>query len=268
MLRFFATLKMTIRLLPVINFRFLFFLLVPVIIWGQVNTEKYRSAADTTGFTLQSEIDMKLQKGNVDFQEMSIESLAQYKFVSGRMFFVISGDLGWESGRRFSNTMLAHLRYVKNISKILQLEFFVQTDYDKSRLLDGRLIAGAGPRWRLWNKPKEGLWIGNSLFYEQEKYSLSANAKHEEKIRNVRFSTYLSFIKSLRDFADLNTVFYFQPQFSDWDDFKIVGESGLVIKLTKHLSMDIKFIYRFDNKPPDSIKKEDITLENGLIITF
>lgn len=244
-------------------------LLLQAAVLAQVNTEKYRSVKDSSGFILNSEFNMKFDKGNVDFQELSIETLAQYKFSRrSSLMTIISGDVGWEGGQRFSNAMLMHLRYTQSVTEMLQLEFFSQVDYDKSRLLTGRFIAGAGTRIRLWDAEEQGLWLGNSLFYENEKYDVPADAEHPENATDGRFSTYLSFIKNFKNYIKLNNVFYYQPRISDWKDYKIVGEAGLNMELTEHVSIVISLVYRFDNKPPDSIKKQDISLENGLAINF
>ncbi|MCB9058351.1 MAG: DUF481 domain-containing protein [Calditrichae bacterium] len=243
-------------------------LLIPVASFSQINTEKYRSIEDSTGLILHSEFDLKFEKGNVDFQELSIETTAQYKFRQSDLMTIISGDLGWEGGQRFSNAMLMHLRYTQNITKTVQLEFFTQVDYDKSRLLTGRFISGAGTRLRLWHGEEQGLWLGNSLFYENEKYDLPANTTHLKNVTDGRFSTYLSFIKDFKDYIEFNGVIYYQPRLSDWIDYKIVSEAGLNMELTKHVAISVSLVYRFDNKPPDTIKKQDIALENGLVINF
>lgn len=235
---------------------------------AQINTEKYRPQQDSTGFSWQSEVGFKLQKGNVDFQELSIENLAAWLYPSNKILFIISGDLGWEDGKRFSNEMLAHLRNVYNLSKAWQAEFFVQTDYNKSRLLDQRFVIGSGLRFRAMGIKKEGLWLGSAVMFEQEDYDLPAQAKHPQSTKTWRLSSYMSFITNLKEYIAFNGVVYFQPAFKNFDDFKLVAESGLIVKVSAHFSLTTVFKYRFDQKPPDNIKKNDFLTESGLRFSF
>ncbi len=235
---------------------------------AQVNTEKYRTAKDTLGFKFQSEINATIQKGNVEFQEVSIEALSQYNFNASSYLMIVSGDLGWEDGKRFSNSMLAHVRNIREVSAFLKLELFGQLDYDAEHLLLWRALAGAGTRILLFGQKDNQGWMGNSLFYEQEKYDLARSAKHARETNNIRFNTYLAINKKLKDFFTWHGVAYYQPKIDNWDDFKLIAETGLLVAFEENISLSIGFNYRYDSLPADGIKKNDYKTEMVLLISF
>jgi uncharacterized protein DUF481 len=235
---------------------------------AQVNTEKYRTAKDTLGFKFQSEINGTVQKGNVDFQEVSVEVLSQYNLKENKYLMIISGDFGWEDGKSFSNAMLLHGRNIRDLSAVLKLELFGQVDYDAEHLLQWRALAGAGTRIRLFGGKDNESWMGNSLFYEQEKYDLARSAKHAREANNIRFNTYLAINKKLKDFFTWHGVAYYQPKIDNWDDFKLIAETGLLVAFEEKVSLSIGFNYRFDSRPADGIKKNDYKTEMGLLFSF
>ncbi len=251
----------------IINLAFLFVIFVSSLS-AQVNTEKYRSTEDTLGFSLQSGIEATIQKGNVDFQEVSIETIAHYLLDNKKYIFINSGDFGWEDGKRFSNAVLFHLRYVRDLSQTLKLELFGQMDYDKEHLLTGRGLAGIGTRIHLFGEKANEAWMGNSFFFEREEYDLPPLAKHPSQINNIRFSTYLTINKKLKEYIDGYGVIYYQPKIEKWKDFKLILDTGLVIELENKISLSIGFNYRFDSMPADGISKNDYKTEMGLLFSL
>ncbi|NOG44413.1 MAG: DUF481 domain-containing protein [Calditrichaeota bacterium] len=237
-------------------------------LFAQVNTEKYRSSHDSLGLSLQSEIGATVQKGNVDFQEFSIESVLSYKLQSSTYLFVVSGDFGWEDRKSFSNSLLFHLRNIHDLSARFKLELFVQLDYDKEHLLISRKLTGAGLRSHLFSLGSDKLWIGNSIFFEQEKYDLPKTAKHDSELNNLRISTYLTFKKKIKEYINWDSVVYYQPMLDQLGDYKIIGETGLTFEIEDQISLAIGFNYRFDSIPADGIKKNDYKTEMGLVLSL
>lgn len=48
-------------------------------------------------------------------------------------------------------------------------------------------------------------------------------------------------------------------------DFRFFDEISLVLELNKNLGIYFSFVYRYDNRPPSSLKRYDISLKNGVI---
>ena len=255
---------------PMKNILYLIFLSVISFscLFAQVNTEKYRSSNDTLGFSLQSEIEATVQKGNVDFQEVSVETISQYKLDNSKYLLIVSGDFGWEDGESFSNAVLFHVRNIREISRSLKLELFGQIDYDAEHLLIWRALAGIGTRVQLFSEKSSESWMGNSLFFEREEYDLMPSAKHPSQTNGIRFNTYLTLGKKLKDFFTWHGVIYYQPKIDKWNDFKLIAETGLVIEIEDKISLSIGFNYRFDNAPADGIEKNDYKTEMGLLFSL
>lgn len=236
--------------------------------YAQVNMEKFRQDADTTGFAGNLDLDGTAITGNSDFQFISIGGRLNYNYGDDYTFLVLDAGFGWQDGESFSNNALAHLRHVVTLGEFLQLEGFAQFDYNKKRLLLSRELIGAGLRYRIYEDNYFKLRLGTAYMYEIENYDLPPNSVHKKEPRVSRLSSYLTFEIELQENLKFLSVSYYQPVVSNFDDFKLISENALVVDLGKVVDLNVKFNLRYDNKPPDTIKKTDTISKVGLSFKF
>ena len=235
---------------------------------AQVNTERFRQDADSLGFSVSSDLDLTVMLGNADFMMAGTSTRFNINRETAYAFLVIEGGLGREKGNSFFNQALAHFRNVTTLSPALQLEEFVQYDFNKKRLLLSRMLAGAGLRFKVFKNKVVKIRNGLSCFFEYEQYTLEENNRHEVDASALRLSTYLTTEVSVRKDVRYIGVTYFQPDMQYGKDFRILSDHALEIHLGKHAALMVKATYRYDSRPPDGIKAFDFITKSGVALDF
>lgn len=235
--------------------------------YAQINTERYRQDADS-GFSGAIDFDALAQTGNTDFQHIGLGGRLNYNRSGSYTFLVLSGGYGWNKGEQFSNELITHLRNVERINDWLQLEAFIQFDYNKKRKLLARELIGAGLRYKVLTSGNLKFRAGTSYFYEIESYDLDENAFHDKNTNAHRFSTYFTFEIDLKDDLKFLSVSYYQPDVINFNDYRLISENTLSIILSKLINFNIRFNLRFDAAPPDGIKELDSITRLGLSFKF
>ena len=256
------------RKISILSAIFLSAWLVPCEAFTQVNIEKFRRKQMEQGYSGLIELDVTHKTGNVELTELEVEGRLDRRSGRSHSFLIIETEYGWQGGRRFSNEGLVHLRYVFAGRRSLQPEFFIQYNYDRERLLDYRLIAGAGIRSVLYKRDDLQLSLGTTLMPEREEYDLDASNSHDRRVTVLRWSNYLSEIVRFGESAALTSTFYVQPDLEDFDDVRVLLESALSIEILDRLSIVVEFSLRYDSEPPDGIESLDTELEPGLVFRF
>ncbi len=236
--------------------------------FGQVNIEKFRKPMDGKSFSGFVNVEGVNRTGNVDVTEVELESNIRFSYKSYYSFIILHGDQGWESGEQYSDEALVHFRQIFNTRSALQPELFLQADYNKKRLLDSRMLAGAGLRIRLAQKPIYAFWYGLAAMYELEKLNLDAKNSHPDETSVGRLSSYLTTMISLNESSQLNWTVYLQPQVKELSDYRLLSEMTFKTDITRYIGVTASYRIRFDSEPPDVVEELDTKLVLGLAFTF
>lgn len=180
--------------------------------------------------------------------------------------------------RTFSNTNIlgqdvilinhfhyGHLRYNYHWKEKWTVEAFVQEQFDRIHEIDLRILSGAGLRWQLLENDSSQLYLGALYMYEIE------NTSPNDSIilhRDHRMSTYLSSGFKVKDYLTINNIIYYQPNLLAFDDFRILLETRLSIRLTQKLSLTTTFNLIYDSEPPLTIPTSRFNLTNGFVFVF
>ena len=235
---------------------------------AQVNTERFRIAADSLGFSVRSDLNFTLMAGNSDFQYMGTNTRFNYNWGTDYTFLVTNGGYGKNSGKSFFSQSLLHLRNVNSLNDIFQIETFLQYDNNKKLLLMHRGLVGAGARLKVINREKLITRVGLSVFYEREEYDLPESAIHKVNDNHVRLSTYITFTHTLNDNVSLLSTSYLQPDLNESRDFRMLSDSALNVKLADNVALTTTLNMRRDSRPADGIKKFDLTTRIGVSLAF
>jgi putative salt-induced outer membrane protein YdiY len=232
--------------------------------WAQVNIENVRESEAQKGLSTTIKLDLATRLGNVDITTLAVDTRMDWIGGKNKSFLLARGDFGWFDGDRFSNGGLLHIRYTHFLSNIINLEGFGQIDYDKSRFLDFRGVAGMGPRISLYRQSGiKAVW-GTSYMLEHERYNLPAGARHPKEETVHRWSNYLNIAASMTETLDVTWIIYSQPRFSDFADIRLLSEAKLSVRISRYLSLTNTFRLRYDSDPPDGIEDLDSALLVGL----
>ncbi|HKB87008.1 MAG TPA: DUF481 domain-containing protein [Ignavibacteriaceae bacterium] len=244
------------------------FTLISFTALAQVNTEKFRADNDSTGFSGNVDISGTAMTGNTDFQIINGDTRLNYNWGQSYTFFVGSAGYGWQDKEAFSNQALAHLRHVQSLSDFLQMEYFLQFDYNKKRLLLSRELAGIGVRLKLFSEKSIKIRYGLAYMFEHEEYDLPANSVHDRITDANRLSSYATFNILLKDGFDFISVTYFQPKITGWNDYKAISDNSFISELSELLDITFGVSLRYDSRPPDTIKRLDTITKFGFSFKF
>jgi hypothetical protein len=236
--------------------------------YAQVNTERFREDEDSVGFSGFIDLEGILAAGNTDFQLISLGSRLNYNWGDDYTFFIADGGYGWENGNAFVGQILAHLRHVITTANLLQIELFTQFDNNKKRLLLARELLGGGLRFRMLKTEHFKFRLGTAYMFETERYDLPENALHPKTTSLNRFTSYITLSFELNKTISLISTTYYQPNITDFNDYKLFSENALLVDAGEVFDFFIKFNLRYDSRPPDTIKNNDTFSRIGFSFKF
>jgi hypothetical protein len=234
---------------------------------AQVNTEKMR-AFEVDGWATTLGGDLALRSGNSDLYELGLNGRSDARLGRHYAFLVGSLRYGKEAGNVFKNEAFTHLRYNYRLLNWLVAEGFGQIERDGFTLLQARLLGGVGVRFRHFHGDRFGLFQGTTLMVEYEDLDASEVGSHPATVQVWRWSNYVNVQVRLSEQTTFINTFYVQPQVDDFGDIRLLDEAALAIALTKHLTFSTNFRLRYDSRPPGDVESLDLSIRNGLAITF
>ncbi len=236
--------------------------------FAQVNTEKYRIPRDLQGIAGYFELNGTVKTGNADKTEAGIEGRLDWQSGNSLTFLVFESDYEWVDGERSSNEGLLHIRHVQTLTERLKAEAFGQINYDKKLLVDDRELIGSGLRYVLFKFSRSDITIGTAYMFEHENYDLPKTAIHVSEAGVSRWSNYLTCHFNINNNVRIGGVFYYQPMFSNFSDYRVLFENNLGVKLSELLSFSVNFKLRHDSIPADGIDNLDTKTDFGIAIKF
>ncbi len=164
------------------------------------------------------------------------------------------------------NSGFQHLRYNYTIkdSSFLTLEAFVQNQYNSAKLLKRRVILGFGPRFRIVDKKNFLLYFAPLTMYEYEQLSDDNETVNEL----IKLDAYLSLWFKISKFISVGTISYYQPDYTDFNNYRISSETSLIFKLTSKLSFKFVYNMNYDSRPPEDIQKLFYGFTNKITYSF
>ena len=247
---------------------FILILITTLTLIGQVNTEKYRTPEELRGIAGFFEVSGTIKTGNSEKTEAGIDGRLDWRTENSLTFLVFQNDYEWVDGERFSNEGLLHARYVRKIFERFRVEAFGQINYDKKIRINDRELIGAGIRYTILDLENSDVTLGTAYMFEHENYDLPNSAMHVAEADVHRWSNYLTYHLKINDFVEFGGVFYYQPMFAEFSDYRLLYESNLAVKLTDLLSLSVNFKLRHDSIPADNIDNTDTTTDFGIAIKF
>jgi putative salt-induced outer membrane protein YdiY len=198
----------------------------------------------------------------------NLENALDLQYRKGAHTFILLNDLNLMRVDKSNlvNAGFQHLRYNYTIkdSSFLTFELFAQHQYNTIKMLNRRLLGGAGPRFSIVNKTKTALTIGTLAMYEFEELTDSVHTQRQ----TGRLGSYMSFRWEILQNLSLSTITYFQPAFANPENFRLSSETNLRLKITDALSFKVGFQANYDSKPPENVQKLFYNWQNEITYEF
>ena len=164
------------------------------------------------------------------------------------------------------NSGFQHLRYNYTIkdSSFLTLEAFVQHQYNTIQLMERRFLLGGGPRFRIAGSEKVEFYIATLAMYDYEQRSDSLRTKLEF----ARMASYASITWDIRENLSVKNITYYQPAFTNFENYRISSETSLGLKISDALSFKVALQTTYDSNPPEGVQEYFYNWQNSLIYKF
>lgn len=240
----------------------------PGVLRAQVNIERLRRTPAGMGLSGSAGANLTARTGNVQLVLLTLNGRVDYTQRHWLAFAVGNTDVGWQGGRRFSNSGLLHLRYNYLVTPAVAGEVFAQIDYDKARLLAFRAVTGAGPRFTVGDTASWRLAFGTDYMLEHERLDLPVGAPGPASTLVSRWSNYVSVSYASRPRLAAAATIYAQPRFDDFSDTRILGDAQLAVQLVGSVSLTVSSHLRYDSQPPQGIRPVDTALTTGVTLEW
>lgn len=227
-----------------------------------INIESKRFLNDTNGFVGNINGNFSAVQNTQQIISLGINIHAQYQ--KNRHRFLMISDLSVINAANtdFVNSGYQHFRYNYKIANRITLEAFVQAQYNKVLLLDERYLAGIGPRFKIIKKQHFKMYAACLYMFEhqsQDNYSIQRD--------NNRISSYLTFNIGYSKWDFTSTTFY-QPNFGDFNDYRIANNSAFEIFITSKLNFKTELVLLYDTRQPAKIPDLTYQVRTGLGYKF
>ncbi len=227
-----------------------------------VNVEKKRK--QKKGFQTTIGLDFNIKESGTRILELKNNIDIQYSNKAHNIILLNDIKLLSVDDGSLINNGFQHLRYNYTIkdSSFLTFELFGQHQYNEQKLLKKRIIAGGGPRFRILQNDNISWYFAPLVMYEYEQLSDSLNTE----INLFRLDSYTNFRANLSKLVSFNLITYYQPDFGNFSDFRVSGETGIRFHINKYLSFGVNYAFDYDNDPPDDIQNTFWYFKNTLIL--
>lgn len=151
-------------------------------------------------------------------------------------------------------------------------EIYGQYQYDEARGLQLRLLAGAGPRWRILKTDALNLAVGTGAMFESEDWRDPVRTNQPMiYARYLKSSTYFGTRYHIKDNVDLNAVIYYQVGYDrDYDQtlHRVSGDLNLAFAVFEKLSFTTAFNAAWESRPIVPIIPFIFSVTNGIRFKF
>lgn len=232
-----------------------------------VSMEGVHTSKPQQGFSGDLELSVSNSSGNTEKEEYTLGSRLQWHQGEITDFLLLSADYAKSGGVKSSDHAFAHLRHIQQFQPRTAWEAFLQMEKDQFARLEYRGLVGGGLRFTLFQKENRGaIFFGLGAYHSEERIDKSyADAGTESLWRG---NSYLLLQYQINPDAALMSTSYYQPASGNPDDYRLLEQAALKVKLTERLSLQISYDLRFDSDPPLGVEKRDATFKTSFAVAF
>jgi len=215
-----------------------------------------------------------LNKGNTDSNHIQTGIYTQFGDAETyKNLVILSYEYGEANKEKNSNKLLLHLRHTHKLYDNMDVELFVQDEFNEFQNQQYRFLSGVNLRERLMSFDR--LFVGFGVMYSevmpQEETILDV------KRQKIKLNTYMAYEKKLNDNLKFNMLLFFQPTVYnldtetlkiDLDDYRFSSYLNLETKITDELNFVTGLNYFYHTKPFSGIEKEDLKVSFGINYKF
>jgi hypothetical protein len=229
-----------------------------------VNIESARMQSDTTGWIGGAGAGITLAKNVDKIFIVNTDVHLQHKTQRDLWLILVSSNLLKAGNEKFVNNTFLHFSYNHKLNDWLRWEAFTQWQNNSVTQIDSRFLIGTGLRFKILSTRLVRFYAATLAMYEREKERTSPVIKHDD----MRSSNYASFTITPRDNIEIISTTFFQPLFKQFSDYRILNQSSLKVKATRHFALSLRYNYLHDRFPGGTAPKTTYTFSTGIEFDF
>jgi len=231
----------------------IFVLFLPSLCLGQVVNIESDRGGDKQGLHGSNEAGLSLQRGNVKVFQYQLGLRVDHIKDLHHTLVIGSISYGENEGKPFQDQSYAHLRWTAMWFDHVGTELFTQVQTAKFQLLQIRQLTGCGLRFTLF---KDILALGIGGMSDYERISMIETGK-----LSARATSYIRLGREWDKRVKGQIITYYQPLFTDLNDYRILTTGSLEFGLNKVFSIVNELNYAYDTRPPEEVVNEDLQIK-------
>ncbi len=200
--------------------------------------------------------------GNTDVTSLTVAERLEWKRPHYLWAQFVNAINGTTDGEESASLLAAGLR--GDWKPHGRLSVYTLVNYDRNRFADigRRFEEGAGLGYSLIDRPRHRLTteLGSQFVQQRNLERVSDNFLAGRAAEFYRYT-----IKE-NTYAEERVEYL--PNFETNQDYRVNAEASLVAPLSRHLSLKLGYVVRFDNLPEPDVKKTDRFFTSGLQVSF
>lgn len=207
--------------------------------------------------------------GNTDRISGDGDFTGRYRAGDHLFLIILQSAYGEQSGDVYTDKDFFHGRYRLAFSDLLDGELFGQNARNKLLGYRERRLLGAGPRLKLIQSEELQLYTGLAWMLETEHLAADAVEEDGETRKQVqRLSLSVQYIHKISPALSVDLSAYYQPSLETSTDRRFTGAGSLRMHLTDALEFFSRVNASADTEPAAGREKTDMSMDNGLSLTF
>lgn len=214
------------------------------------------------GFIGRSGLQTSGQMGNTEKFTSQFSTIGAFRLDQNEWLYSGNYKYGTSAKTKDTNLGIAHLRHTWGYLNPIAYELFLQSEFNEFKELNSRNYFGGNVRFRLLLTDNYHLFLGTGIFYEREDFVTREDRDH------LRGNFYLSYVHNLNQMVSGFATLYYQPMFSEMNNYRVRLQTGLDVKLSEKLSLSMSFNVSNDTGLPPGVKETDVDYLVGFSLSY
>ena len=224
-------------------------------------TESLRQRSqDKSSFTALS-FDLSGKSGNSETENFAFGVYHSERKDKHFGFVMASREYAKSNEIKSADSSFLHGRYNYYYEQNKAVEVFTQLNTDEFKSLESRKLVGVALRKELSEKNT----LGIGAFKEWEEYDVNGQ---ELDFDQTRLSLYWVASFPISEHAELSNTLYYQPNISEFADWRAYNRLSVKSKLTEKLSLKFGLLVEHDSRPVLDVEETDISYQAGFTYEF
>ena len=201
--------------------------------------------------------------GNTEETQITAAAQVQWQGQDQMVRLIGSGKRSSSKGVETARALTGHLRHNYRLGGQFSTLAFFQIQENPFQLLKSRTLLGLGGRFDAVARKDFSLALGAAHMLESER--LEGMGGHESY---QRLSVFVSLVKELKEGVSVDAVVFYQPLWSEFDDWRSFAKTDLKVALAGTLTIFTGIQVEHDSRPAEGVEQTDWQTTTGFSASF